>query len=187
MPLQDSLSANSEFNKFLLSILNSDSPIGITLVSGNLDSVIISQNINAIQQIVLEQVFKYYNNPRYNESLTSLYELAKNISKDFSNEVLRVCVTSNLNFVKTFAKENLNEPINKEATKDIDFDNLWKFAFEFSKAKVETNRGSFIFEFTPQDAPVSVANFCYLSSKDYYNNCVFHRVVPNFVIQSGAF
>ena len=40
-------------------------------------------------------------------------------------------------------------------------------------------------EFYPQDAPKTVANFVTLAKKGFYDNLVFHRVVPGFVVQGG--
>lgn len=185
IPLQDSLKLNIEFNKFVLSILNSSSPLGIALVADNLDSVIISRNINAIQQIVIEQVFKYSSNKGYLESVRALHALSKRISNEFENEVLNIYKNSNVKQIRTYAKRILGEKINLEETKDIGFGEMWENAFKYSNAKVNTNKGSFVIEFTPQAAPISVGNFCYLASQNYFDNVIFHRVVPNFVIQTG--
>ena len=37
----------------------------------------------------------------------------------------------------------------------------------------------------PDEAPLTVDNFVQLSRRGYYRGIVFHRVVPNFVIQDG--
>lgn len=37
-----------------------------------------------------------------------------------------------------------------------------------------------------EEAPGSVVNFVKLVNSGYYNNKYFHRVVPNFVIQTGC-
>jgi len=37
-----------------------------------------------------------------------------------------------------------------------------------------------------ENAPGSTANFVKLAKKDFYNNAVIHRVVPNFVVQGGC-
>jgi cyclophilin family peptidyl-prolyl cis-trans isomerase len=37
----------------------------------------------------------------------------------------------------------------------------------------------------PEDAPLNVDNFVQLARRRYFNGIVFHRVVPNFVIQGG--
>ncbi len=52
-------------------------------------------------------------------------------------------------------------------------------------ASVNTTKGNFVIKLLWQDAPVSVANFIDLVESDFFSNKSFHRVVPNFVIQTG--
>ena len=52
-------------------------------------------------------------------------------------------------------------------------------------ATVVTSKGSFVIEFLPEDAPLTLDNFVQLARKGYFNGITFHRVVPNFVIQGG--
>lgn len=52
-------------------------------------------------------------------------------------------------------------------------------------AVVNTTKGRFTLELLPEDAPLNVDNFVQLAKRRYFNGIVFHRVVPNFVIQSG--
>ncbi len=53
------------------------------------------------------------------------------------------------------------------------------------QAILETARGRVVLELFPEDAPRTVANFLQLAEKGYFDGTVFHRVVPNFVIQDG--
>lgn len=53
-------------------------------------------------------------------------------------------------------------------------------------AVVETNRGKITIELYPEQAPATVANFIQLAQSGFFNNKYFHRVVPNFVIQTGC-
>jgi cyclophilin family peptidyl-prolyl cis-trans isomerase/HEAT repeat protein len=53
------------------------------------------------------------------------------------------------------------------------------------RAVVTTTKGSFTIELLPNDAPLTVDNFVQLARRGYYRGIVFHRVVPNFVIQDG--
>jgi peptidyl-prolyl cis-trans isomerase B (cyclophilin B) len=42
-----------------------------------------------------------------------------------------------------------------------------------------------IVELDPETAPNTVNNFIYLASHEFYNGTIFHRVIPNFMIQGG--
>ena len=53
------------------------------------------------------------------------------------------------------------------------------------RALVNTDSGSFVIEFLPADAPLTVDNFVMLARKGYFNGQSIPRVVPNFVIQTG--
>lgn len=53
------------------------------------------------------------------------------------------------------------------------------------KVKMETNKGTLIIEFYPEHAPNTVKNFLDLTRKGYYNGILFHRVIPDFVVQGG--
>jgi len=53
------------------------------------------------------------------------------------------------------------------------------------RATVATSKGSFVIEFNPEEAPLTVDNFVMLARKGYFNGQTVPRVVPNFVIQTG--
>jgi cyclophilin family peptidyl-prolyl cis-trans isomerase/HEAT repeat protein len=53
------------------------------------------------------------------------------------------------------------------------------------RAVVTTTKGSFTIELFSNEAPLTVDNFVQLARRGYYRGIVFHRVVPNFVIQGG--
>ena len=50
---------------------------------------------------------------------------------------------------------------------------------------LETNKGTIVFETYDSDAPNTVNNFISLSSKGYYKDVIFHRVIKGFMIQGG--
>jgi cyclophilin family peptidyl-prolyl cis-trans isomerase len=52
-------------------------------------------------------------------------------------------------------------------------------------ATVETGLGSFQIELHPKEAPKAVANFIGLAVQGYYKNQIFHRVIRDFMIQTG--
>jgi cyclophilin family peptidyl-prolyl cis-trans isomerase len=53
------------------------------------------------------------------------------------------------------------------------------------KAVIMTSMGDIEVELYGKDAPKTVANFVGLADKGFYNDILFHRVVPGFVIQAG--
>jgi HEAT repeat protein/cyclophilin family peptidyl-prolyl cis-trans isomerase len=53
-------------------------------------------------------------------------------------------------------------------------------------ATVETSRGTVRIVFDPKAAPRTVENFARLARSGYFDGLVFHRVVPNFVVQDGC-
>jgi len=52
-------------------------------------------------------------------------------------------------------------------------------------AEIITNKGSLVIKFYRKEAPISVANFEHLVKKKVYENLLFHRYTPGFVIQGG--
>ncbi|MEE8524737.1 MAG: peptidylprolyl isomerase [Thermoanaerobaculia bacterium] len=52
-------------------------------------------------------------------------------------------------------------------------------------AVIETNKGEIRLELYAERAPVTVSNFVNLAERGYYDGIVFHRVIPNFMIQGG--
>ena len=50
---------------------------------------------------------------------------------------------------------------------------------------ITTNEGTFMIELFPEDAPNTVNNFLKLVESGYYDGIVFHRIIPNFMIQTG--
>ena len=52
-------------------------------------------------------------------------------------------------------------------------------------AVIETNKGIIKFELLEADAPKTTENFRLLAERNYYDNVIFHRVIPNFMIQGG--
>jgi len=54
-----------------------------------------------------------------------------------------------------------------------------------SRATLHTNEGAIELELYPDDAPKTVENFVKLSKDGFYEGVIFHRVIPDFMIQGG--
>jgi len=55
------------------------------------------------------------------------------------------------------------------------------------RVRVETTLGSFVLELDAVRAPLSAENFLRYVRDGFYDGTVFHRVIPNFVVQGGGF
>jgi peptidyl-prolyl cis-trans isomerase B (cyclophilin B) len=54
-----------------------------------------------------------------------------------------------------------------------------------SKAILTTRHGDITIEFLPEVAPNHVKNFTELAKKGFYDGTLFHRVIPDFMVQGG--
>jgi cyclophilin family peptidyl-prolyl cis-trans isomerase len=52
-------------------------------------------------------------------------------------------------------------------------------------ATIRTNHGDITLDLLPSAAPKTVNNFVFLAREGYYDGVIFHRVIPNFMIQGG--
>lgn len=52
---------------------------------------------------------------------------------------------------------------------------------------IETNKGNITIELNRDKAPISVENFLNYVRDGFYEQTIFHRVIPNFMIQGGGF
>jgi cyclophilin family peptidyl-prolyl cis-trans isomerase len=55
-----------------------------------------------------------------------------------------------------------------------------------SQATLHTNAGPIAVEFHDEDAPKTVENFRKLAGDGFYDGLIFHRVIPDFMIQGGC-
>ena len=56
-----------------------------------------------------------------------------------------------------------------------------------AKVSLETTEGMIVIELYGRRAPITVGNFLRLVDSGYYNGTVFHRIIPDFMIQAGGF
>lgn len=52
---------------------------------------------------------------------------------------------------------------------------------------LKTNFGDITLQLDAEKAPISVANFLAYVDSGFYNNTLFHRVIPGFMIQGGGY
>lgn len=69
---------------------------------------------------------------------------------------------------------------------------LWQVSIaddvpSYARVAIETTEGTFIIGLNGRRAPITVKNFLGLVKSGYYDGTVFHRVIPDFMIQGGGF
>jgi cyclophilin family peptidyl-prolyl cis-trans isomerase len=52
-------------------------------------------------------------------------------------------------------------------------------------ATLDTDKGKIVIELFPKEAPHTVNNFVFLAREGFYDGTIFHRVIPDFMIQGG--
>ncbi|MGE5400607.1 MAG: peptidylprolyl isomerase [Ignavibacteriales bacterium] len=184
LELQKYFPDDQRLDSLLMLNLSSDFAAAVSVTADGLDSLFIIRHAPELKKIVKRQTALYLDNPYFMESNFSLANLAKKIGPQFRLEVLNSMKMSALHSVSSFAFRELGK--NYPRKDDLlNFGNFWNNAFKYKSARITTDKGSFTIKFSPEMAPVSVGSFCYLALKGFYNNIIFHRVVPDFVIQAG--
>ena len=83
---------------------------------------------------------------------------------------------------------NTNEQEGDVLSNNKVYDSMPEMNIDISKkytAVIKTSMGDMSVEFFTEDAPMTVNNFINLSRDGYYDNVIFHRVIPGFMIQGG--
>ena len=60
-------------------------------------------------------------------------------------------------------------------------------AAENPKVLLDTSKGEVVLELYPDKAPDTVKNFLNYVDTKFFDGTIFHRVIPNFMIQGGGF
>jgi len=57
---------------------------------------------------------------------------------------------------------------------------------ESTKVNIETTMGNIVLELYPDKAPITVENFLTYVKDDFFSETIFHRIIPNFMVQGGG-
>jgi len=91
-------------------------------------------------------------------------------------------IKKTLNFFRGVKDDKENNSIHE---KPLDWERIANIPAD-KRVKIETDEGVIVIKLYVNDAPGSVSNFLDLIREGYLGKSVFHRVVPNFVIQDGC-
>ena len=57
----------------------------------------------------------------------------------------------------------------------------------YPRVALETSKGKIVVEVYPDKSPLAVANFLQYVKSGFYDGVIFHRVIPDFMVQTGGF
>jgi cyclophilin family peptidyl-prolyl cis-trans isomerase len=122
-----------------------------------------------------------YNRLKLRDSIPVLYQVMSNFKMPEQLEAYDVFYKAILSIQDStdIKKKKLSAP------RAVDWSALTNLN-DFSNAIVKTSKGEIRLRLLRQNAPISVANFVLLAKSGFFNGKVFHRVVPNFVVQAGC-
>jgi peptidyl-prolyl cis-trans isomerase B (cyclophilin B) len=94
--------------------------------------------------------------------------------------LLFTCMFTGILFLSTAtaASEKTKEKTLKEGKSKMNDSSL--------TATISTSKGDIRLKLFPDKTPLTVLNFVNLSARGFYNGLIFHRVIPNFMIQGGC-
>lgn len=185
LALQSNFYNNENYIKVIAESLYSEFPAVISIVADGIDKTFAKRHAVRLKEIINHHTANNLNNIEYTDALQSLERLSNKISRSYNREILSRLQSSRLFSLKNYIADKQNKhsiTLNKSTE---NFEQLWSAAFKYYGAEVSTERGKFTIKFHSAFAPVTVANFCLLAESGFFDNITFHRVVPNFVIQSG--
>ncbi|MCK9279936.1 MAG: peptidylprolyl isomerase [Melioribacteraceae bacterium] len=181
--LQKELIDSKEYTDKLIGLLENKYPSIISIIADGLDSTYIQTFDKEIKIIVLEQIKRNKNNSDYYESIASLSSLSSKLGKEFHNDILKELSQSDVTSIKNYADSQMG--IKTEKKGNPLFNELLKDSFSVNQFLVKTNKGDIKIELMPEISPITVGSFTKLVKEKFFDNIIFHRVVPNFVIQTG--
>ncbi len=188
LSLQKDYEENHSFSELIINLIRDDSPIFNAITVSFLDSAFLTNNSKILKELLSTKINKNINNANFAEAVPIFAQAFEQISKEDSRNIYEALAVSSVPSIAKFAISKLDRPFGTIAPSkeySVNFDEFFTSAFDYRSAVVKTNKGDFEIEFLPEFAPISVGNFIYLAKRGYYNGVPFHRVVPNFVIQTG--
>ncbi|HEY3250004.1 MAG TPA: peptidylprolyl isomerase [Ignavibacteria bacterium] len=137
--------------------------------------------------------FENFEEPKDKDVMIMYINAWGTLKTESAIDILKKQLNSNDYEIAKASADALKQITGKDYIKNIevskittDFD--WKFINNLDNKKIATlltNRGNIKIELFPNIAPFTVQSFIKLGEKGFYNGTVFHRLVPNFVIQGG--
>lgn len=125
------------------------------------------------------------------ESVAIIFDVLGELKNEASADFLKTFLNDRDKIIAQSAAKNLEKitgekiTIEKPIYHDVDYRALLELKSKKPSAIIETSQGTIAIDFLMDDAPLTAMNFIRLAEKKFFDGVYFHRVVPNFVIQTG--
>ncbi len=181
----DSLKTDQNFAKFIIDRYNSNSPQIVTLNNFIIDSSFAVNNRLKLKKKIEKLVSDKLLEEDFNQAISTLGNVTNLIDTSLTKDIVEFVRDADNYDLQYDLRNQIDLSKAAQNHREELFEMLFEKSFSYEKAVVKTARGNYTIEFTPEVAPISVGNFIYLAESNFYSNILYHRVVPNFVIQSG--
>jgi peptidylprolyl isomerase len=168
-----------------------DAPLTEMCLSNLQDSIYLQYRAETCQIMTFD--YQSFTLPKDKDVMLMYIETWGNMKFDGAKDILTANLKSSDYDIAKASSDALQKITGEDRSGKItapkyrtDFD--WDFIAKLSEKKfasLKTNAGVVVVELDYRVAPFTVMNFVKLSEKGFYNNTIFHRVVPNFVVQGG--
>ena len=123
-----------------------------------------------------------FNRKLMKDSISGLYQTMRSLKLPQELETYE-SIRQTINYIA----DTVAVAVRKTASaKTTDWSIITNFNGQTPVATVKTAKGVIKMELLVNNAPISVANFINLARIGFFNGKIFHRVVPNFVAQTGC-
>ena len=168
-----------------------DAPLTEICLSNLQDSIFTQYRAETCQIMTFD--YQSFTLPKDKDVMLMYIEAWGNMKFDGAKDILTANLKSSDYDIAKASSDALQKITGEDRSSKItapkyrtDFD--WDFIAKLEQKKfaaIRTNQGIIVAELNYKISPFTVQNFVKLGEKGYYNNTIFHRVMPNFVIQGG--
>ncbi|NUM81988.1 peptidylprolyl isomerase, partial [bacterium] len=180
-------------HELLLQSLQSKNATVVAVAAGYLaEDESLKKNFDAKENLV-EKIISGFKNASVSdiESQIIIFDIVGELKGSAAAVFLNTYLDDSSNVVAQSAVKNLEKIVGEEIDNkkphyhDVDYSALLELKSKKPSAVIETSQGTIEIDFLMDDAPLTVMNFVKLAEMKFFDGVYFHRVVPNFVIQTG--
>lgn len=173
---RETASPNNDSVQLMIRFMEQDFNSGRYESAFALSELLLSKNLTDSQ--TLERIMK----SRAAMSIfTNRFELAKDMKINHGYVIEELPLRA-----KSMFRVNLDD-LKKDYDRELEIRKKEKESDDLPRVEIKTTKGTIVIELFENEAPNTVGNFISLVEKNAYDGMVFHRVINDFMAQTGGF